>query len=168
MKVMVCPGSNWPNKQLSQETLRSFLHCFAEKLEAHFIFLWGHKEEKELAERLALSFPRKGTVLNKVTLPTLQNLMSKVDLVIAMDSLPLHLAATTATPSYSIFGASSAHKYKPIGLHHEAFQGSCPYGQTFTKRCDKLRTCKTGACIKDLQGKQLFDHFYKWWLKKPH
>lgn len=163
LKVMVCPGSNWTNKQLSQETLRSFLKCFAEKLNPHFLFLWGHKGEKEFADELARSFPQKSTVVDKVSLPTLQNLMVSVDLVVAMDSLPLHLAGTTATPSYSIFGASSSHKYKPVGSSHEAYQGSCPYGQTFTKRCERLRTCKTGACVKDLEGSQLFDHFYAWW-----
>jgi heptosyltransferase-1 len=73
------------------------------------------------------------------------------------------LAGSTSTPTYSIFGASSAQKYKPIGTCHKAFQGECPYGKTFEKRCDILRTCKTGACIKQLQGEQLFNHFFDWW-----
>lgn len=163
LKVMVCPGSNWPNKQLSQETLRSFLLCISAKFKVHFLFLWGSKAEKELSEQLALSFPGHCMIVDKISLPAVQNLMAGVDLVIAMDSLPLHLAGTTATPTYSIFGASSAHKYKPVGERHEAFQGSCPYGQTFLKRCDQLRTCKTGACMKNLQGQQLFDHFERWW-----
>ena len=163
LKVIVCPGSNWPNKQLSQETLRAFLQCFNKKLKAHFLFLWGDKNEKKMAEELLSVFPHQSSVLDKVSLPILQNLMASVDLVVAMDSLPLHLAGTTTTPTYSLFGPSSAHKYKPIGNHHEAFQGSCPYGQVFNKRCDLLRTCKTGACIKSLEGQQLFTHFFEWW-----
>lgn len=163
LKVMVCSGSNWTNKQLSKETLQSFLHCFVKQIDAHFLFLWGHQSEKTIADELAASFPLQSSVINKLPLPALQNLMSHVDLVIAMDSLPLHLAGTTSTPTFSVFGASSANKYKPIGKCHEAFQGSCPYGKKFDKRCDVLRTCQTGACIKQLDGQRLFEHFLKWW-----
>lgn len=166
LKIMVCPGSNWPNKQLSQETLRGFLQCLSAKFKAHFLFLWGHKGEKEIAEQLSASFPGQSTLVDRISLPALQNLMASADLVVAMDSLPLHLAGTTATPTYSVFGPSSAHKFKPAGDRHEAFQGSCPYGQTFPKRCEKLRTCKTGACMKALEGEQLYRSFEKWWLSK--
>jgi heptosyltransferase-1 len=163
LKVLVCPGSNWPNKQLSQETLQGFLHCLSKKFQAHFLLIWGNPAEKKLAEELIVTLPQTSTTINRLSLPALQNLMSKVDLVLAMDSLPLHLAGTTPTPTYSVFGASSANKYKPLGEQHEAFQGICPYGKTFERRCDILRTCKTGACIKQLKGQQLFDHFYAWW-----
>lgn len=166
LKIMVCPGSNWANKQLSPETLRAFLQHLSKKRMVHFLFLWGHKAEKDVAEQLALSFTNHSTLVDKISLPALQNLMGFVDLVVAMDSLPLHLAETTATPTYSIFGPSAAHKYKPVGEHHEAFQGGCPYGQKFIKRCDKLRTCKTGACMKTLGGQELFDHFEQWWVRE--
>ena len=85
--------------------------------------------------------------------------MASVDMVIAMDSLPLHLAGTTETPTFSIFGASSANKYKPKGKKHLAFQGTCPYKRTFERRCPVLRTCSTGACIRDLHGEELFHYF---------
>ncbi|MDP3682985.1 MAG: glycosyltransferase family 9 protein, partial [Ignavibacteria bacterium] len=163
MKIMVCPGSNWANKQLSKETLLSFLQNIDKKLTAHFILVWGNQSEKELTEDLSASFPQQSVVIDRLSLPGLQNLMTHVDLVIAMDSLPLHLAGTTSTPTYSVFGASSCQKYKPLGDLHEAYQGSCPYGKSFIKRCDVLRTCKTGACIKNLEGQRLFDHFFKWW-----
>lgn len=164
LKVMICPGSNWTNKQLTKETLHDFLQCFSKQIKAHFFFLWGHQSEKNMVEELAVSFSQHSTVVEKLSLPALQNLMMNGDLILAMDSLPLHLGGTTSTPTYSIFGASSAKKYKPTGKNHESFQGCCPYGKHFEKRCDVLRTCKTGACIKQLEGQQLFDHFFDWWL----
>jgi heptosyltransferase-1 len=166
LKVLVCPGSNWPNKQLSKETLKNFLQCLSKQLSPHFLLLWGNPAEKVIADELATVLPQQSLVINKLPLPALQNLMTHVDLVLAMDSLPLHLAGTTSTPTYSVFGASSAKKYKPLGEQHQAFQGRCPYGKHFEKRCDQLRTCKTGACIKQLEGQQLFDHFYEWWKKR--
>jgi heptosyltransferase-1 len=163
LKVLVCSGSNWTNKQLSQETLQSFLLYFLKQFNAHFLLIWGNPAEKVLVEGLAAVLPHHSSIINRLSLPSLQNLMTQVDLILAMDSLPLHLAGMTSTPTYSVFGASSAQKYKPMGERHHAFQGNCPFGKVFEKRCDILRTCKTGACIKQLKGHQLFEHFHVWW-----
>ena len=165
VKAIICPGSNWGNKQLSKETLQNFLHLFSNVEKVHFFLAWGTKEEKAVVEEIALSLQGKSSVMERYPLPVLQNLMHAADLVIAMDSLPLHLAGTTSTLTYSIFGASSANKYKPIGLTQHAYQGECPYGRRFERRCPILRTCSTGACIKQLEAETLFNHFYPWWKK---
>ncbi len=162
LKALICPGANWSNKQLSQKTWENFLNCFSEQWNVHFLLIWGNQAEKDLVDKLSAKISQS-VVIHKLSLATLQNLMTHVDLIIAMDSLPLHLAGTTATPTYSVFGASSAHKYKPVGVSHQAFQGSCPYGKNFDKRCSLLRTCQTGACMKDLEGHRLFNHFFEWW-----
>lgn len=109
------------------------------------------------------AFFKNSDVVDRLSLPALQNLMAHVDLVITMDSLPLHLAGTTMIPTYSFFGASSANKYKPLGKQSGTYQGICPYDRQFEKRCPILRTCKTGACIKNLEGSQLFEEFMRWW-----
>ncbi len=161
-KVLVCPGSAWRNKQLNPESLAAFLHLLQKELRCAFLFAWGSTEEQAIAQRLHEQFA-SSVVVDRLPLSMLQNLMAGCRLVIAMDSLPLHLAGTTATPSFSVFGASSAAKYKPIGAQHAAFQGACPYGRIFTKRCPVLRTCQTGACIRNLQAEELFAHFNSWW-----
>lgn len=163
IKVMVCPGSAWPNKQLTKETLQAFLARVYGELNASFLFVWGSAEEKEHVTALQQQFSERSIVVDRLKLPLLQNLMGECDLVIAMDSLPLHLAGTTRAKTYSVFGASSAAKYNPLGITHGALQGVCPYGRTFTKRCPILRTCKTGACIHDLNPNDLFAHFSAWW-----
>lgn len=164
-KVMVCPGSAWPNKQVSFQCLVDFLKEVTAQCQGCYLFAWGSLEEKEFAKKLHEHFPTNSFVMERVSLPALQNLMGHVDLVVAMDSLPLHLAATTHTPTFSVFGASSADKYKPEGKRHFAFQGLCPYGRTFVKRCPVLRTCPTGSCIKDIQGETLFEAFLLWYRK---
>lgn len=161
--VIVCPGSAWQNKQMTPEALSAFLAQVQKLMGCNYLFVWGSPEEKQIAENLNAQFAGKSLVVEKMSLAMLQNLMGISDLVIAMDSLPLHLAGTTDTPSYSVFGASSAEKYKPLGPHHGAYQGTCPYGRTFVKRCPILRTCPTGACIRGLDGPTVFDNFRVWW-----
>lgn len=143
--ILVCPGSFWPNKQISHDTLSAFLR----KQEGFFLFAWGNESEKEFCEKVMKEFP-KSQLLGKLPLPLLQNLMRKMSLVVAMDSLPLHLAATTGSPTFSFFGPTSALKYAPQGKQHAYIQGSCPYAVEFQRRCPLLRKCKTGACIKNI------------------
>lgn len=162
-RIIVCPGSAWRNKKVTAEALHQFLLLVAEEIDPSYLFVWGSAEEKSDVETLHHAFPHRSVVVDKLTLPVLQKLMASVDLVVAMDSLPLHLAATTTTPTFSVFGASSVKKYKPHGQQHLAFQGQCPYGKTFEKRCPILRSCPTGSCIRTLTGDQLFKSFVSWW-----
>ncbi|MEZ5315745.1 MAG: glycosyltransferase family 9 protein [Chlamydiales bacterium] len=144
--TMVCPGTAWPNKQLSYEQIHAFLKILGKSF---YIFIWGNQKEKEISMRLVKNFSGS-LVLERYRLPVLQHMMAKSLCVIAMDSLPLHLCGTTQTPTIGFFGPSLAKKYGPIGEMHRKIQGDCPYKIKFEKRCPKLRTCKTGACLKTL------------------
>ncbi len=149
--TLVCAGAAWPNKQLATEQLAAVL----KKLDrGPYLFAWGTVQEKGVATELAAHFP-ESVVLKRYSLPALQHIMAKSRLVVAMDSLPLHLAATTNTATLSFFGPSSAQKYGPPGEQHKAIQGECPYGVTFEKRCPQLRTCLSGACLKGMTPEEL-------------
>jgi heptosyltransferase I len=161
--VLVCPGSAWPNKQLTKETLIEFLQKLQADLQCHFLLAWGTEGEKKLAEDLHEMFGEHSLVLERLPLAILQNLMRQMQLVVAMDSLPLHLAGTTSCPTFSVFGASLASKFKPTGARHMSLQGTCPYHRTFEKRCPILRTCATGACIRSLSGEEVFASFKQQW-----
>lgn len=159
-KIMVCPGSQWPNKQLSIETWIDFLRELSTKHDdMHVFFIWGTEAEKAMVYELHQNFLAMSSVVDRLPLGALQHVMARMDLVIAVDSLPLHLAGTTNTPTWSVFGPSSALKYKPYGEQHVSFQGICPYEKTFVKRCPLLRTCSTGACMKNINGKKLCDFY---------
>lgn len=161
--VMVCPGSTWPNKQLSLDTMLVFLQRVQALTKAFFVFSWGNEKEKEFVQALQLQFVEDSLVAEKQTIPYLQNFMACMDFVISMDSLPLHLCGITSVPSFSIFGPSSAQKYRPQGKEHGGFQASCPYGKRFEKRCPDLRRCETGSCLKSLKGEALFKEFQSWY-----
>ncbi|NGX40045.1 MAG: Lipopolysaccharide heptosyltransferase 1 [Chlamydiae bacterium] len=164
-KVMVCFGSKWRNKQLSEPVLLAFLKRVAAEVSPSFFFIYGNEKEKELAEKLELEFSGSGHAVGEMSLPLWQQLMEAMDLVLTVDSAALHLCGTTSTPSFSVFGPSSPHVYKPFGDEHTAFQGSCPYGQRFDQRCPRLRTCETGACIQNLSADLLFNEFSKFWKR---
>ncbi|KAF3362986.1 putative lipopolysaccharide heptosyltransferase I [Chlamydiales bacterium STE3] len=159
-RVFVAAGSNWKNKQLNPQTLANFLELI--QLEKNSFFLLGHgnEEEKKLSWEISRRLPNC-ILLEKLSLPLLQNLMAEMNLVIAMDSLPLHLAATAGVSTFGVFGPSSAEKFAPFGNQHTTVQGPCPYGKNFSRRCPILRSCPTGACIKNLTAETLFAAYQK-------
>lgn len=163
--LMVCFGSRWKNKQLSPETLLKLLEKIDAKYRPQFLFVYGNEEEKNLAKQLSSSF-KNSKAIGDLSLQQLQNLMFEVDGIISMDSATLHLCASTGTPSFTIFGPSTANAYKPIGEQHHFFQGQCPYGKKFPKRCPILRTCSTGACMRDLSAEELFQAFEDWFINR--
>lgn len=165
-KMMVCPGSFWRNKQLPEGTLLSFLQAVHQEYHCFFLFVWGSQEEHALVCQLHERFPKSSCIIPRLPLPALQNLMRQVHLIIAMDSLPLHLAGTTDTPTFSLFGPSRADKYAPLGKQHCWIQGTCPYRKTFEKRCSLLRTCSTGACLHEMPAKEIFDSFQTWYKNR--
>lgn len=149
--VLIAPGSNWKNKRLTDEQLQAFLEGVKAEIDPQFFFLAGNEKEKEQAESLQAKF-EGAVVLTRLPPTLLQRVMQKMDHVIAMDSFPLHLAGESGVPTFSFFGPSSSSKYAPFGNKsvHRSFQGSCPYGITFIKRCPKLRSCPTGACLREV------------------
>ncbi len=161
-KLLVCPGSAWKNKQLSFETLQEFLQKLFDQTEMNVILAWGTPAEFEIVQKLQQASKGKALILDRVPLPVLQNLMIQMDAVLAMDSLPLHLAGVSGVPTFSVFGASSALKYQPSGNEHKAIQGVCPYGKTFERRCPILRSCLTGLCMRSQSGDSLFKEFILW------
>ena len=149
-RVLICPQSAWENKKLSTETMKELMQELNKQKESFFFIAWGSPQEKKQAEKLKIE---NSVVIDRYLLTTLHYLMEKMDLVVAMDSISLHMAAVAGCATLSIFGPTSGAYYSPKGKKHSFFQGSCPYNISFQKQCPKMRTCPTGACMKNIQGK---------------
>ena len=162
VNILVCPFSRWKNKQIPVKRLCDLLSFLSKDLDATFLFVSGDDTEKIEAQTLALRFPDRSIVLSGYSLISLFHLMEKMDLIISMDSLPLHLAGLSSIPTVSFFGSSNGHLYSPLGSQHLVFQGRCPYGYFFQKRCKHLRSCISGACMEDFSNEKISSKLKNW------
>ncbi len=163
LKMMVCPGSQWANKQIPLPTLSQFLQLIKNKLPISFLLVWGSEAEKLYCEEIHAQFSQASLVLEKLSITVWQNVMNAVDVVVAVDSSALHLCGITNTLSFSVFGPTSPSIFKPIGPRHFSFQGTCPYKKQFDKTCPLLRTCPTAACMANLNPEEMAASFFSWW-----
>jgi heptosyltransferase-1 len=144
--VLVAPSSHWPNKEVKDSDLIAFLETLKNRGYKYFLFTWKGQKEKERMLRLQRALSECSELLPELSLPSLQHLIARSVLVVAVDSVLLHLAGTTQTATISFFGPSSAGKYAPVGKQHITYQGHCPYGESFEKRCRYLRSCPNAPC----------------------
>lgn len=159
-KVLVSIGSTWKNKTLSLSFLQAFLKKIEKAFPVYFFFSYGTEQEKSQCLEIASSL-ENAQVVEKVSLVLWQPIIREMDMVIATDSSILSLTAMTNTPSFSFFGPTSSNVFAPIHKA-KALQGACLYNIEFAKQCPKLRTCASGACLKNLEAETCFSKFYPW------
>jgi heptosyltransferase-1 len=155
---MICVGAHWENKRLSEQALIGMARAVQMKIPVSWVWVGGTEKERifcQLGQQTCLAY--SGLVLETCSLPVLQHVMQQVKGIVGFDSSLLHLAATTSTPTLSFFGPTKPSHFAPQGKDHYSFLGCCPYEVEFRSICPRLRTCKTGACLKQLESTQLAD-----------
>jgi heptosyltransferase-1 len=149
-------GSNWENKRLKIADWIQIIQLIWKKTgQICYLPVYSEKEEKEIEEILAncvaiaQKFPKSAFLDLKIAFKTSLG-------VIGVDSALIHLAALEGVKTYTIFGPSNASVYAPN--YKQAYQGKCPEGIDFKKRCPRLRDCSHGNCLKELHLEALLNN----------
>lgn len=161
--LLVCPGSRWENKKLAPQVLDECLQALQNAYPEVTIGIVAQSSQEIAA---AESLIHKDFIITDITLPIWHQLMQASQGILTVDSAALHLAQLTDTPIFSLFGPSQAAVYHEKKAQDASFQGTCPYEIEFAVRCPKLRTCPTGACIKN-RNQSLINQLIAWWRKRP-
>lgn len=79
------------------------------------ILLTGSKSELPLLEQVASAMASSATIITGMTLGQLAALLQQAQLVLGVDSGPLHLAVAQGVPTFRIFGPTDARTFGPWG-----------------------------------------------------
>ena len=112
------------------------------------IYLLGDRENAGLCGELEAAL--EGHAVNlcgKTSLVELGSLLQEMDLVISVDSGPMHMAAALGKPVLAIFGATDPQRTGPYGPHHRVVT----VDQLDCRPC-RSRDCARGdlACLREL------------------
>ena len=127
-------GGGWETKRLSTDQFISLIESIKRKYK--IVLLWGNKKEKKNAEEISRS---TGTIISKFfNFSDLITLIKLSSLIVTGDTLALHLADVTGTPSVGIFGPSSPFRNgsmlkESIPVYEEIDCSFC-----YKKKCDKI------------------------------
>ena len=113
--VALCPGGNWGMKRWPKENFAKLGDLFIEKLGAKVV-ISGAKKDVSLAEDIKKMMKGKPVIsCGKTTLKELGALLERVDLAVANDTGPMHLAVAMKTNVVALFGPTSPRLTGPYG-----------------------------------------------------
>ena len=115
--IGIAPFAGHENKVWPIANMRRLLILLRERVDAEFFLFGGGTEEEEILSDLRGGHERTHVVAGSLNLEGELALIIKLDLMVAMDSLNMHLAALLGIPVLSIWGPT--HPYSGFG----------PYGQ---------------------------------------
>jgi lipopolysaccharide heptosyltransferase I len=134
LHIAMCPcsraaGKNWPAERFVQ---------VAKQLQQEFdtvIHLVGGPADRSQCDEMAAAIG-SGAVnhAGKTTLIELGSLLQEMDLLITVDSGPMHMAAAIGTPTLALFGPTSPLRTGPYGKRHEVIESTF---QSLEKRISK-------------------------------
>lgn len=104
-KIGIAPFAMHKQKQYPIEKMQEVINLLNEKNYQIFIFGGGTQEQK-IAEKVASKSNNIHSVISKFSLKEEIYLISKLDLMISMDSANMHIAALTGIKIISIWGAT--------------------------------------------------------------
>jgi heptosyltransferase-1 len=143
--VMLGLGSNWASKRLNVDQVQTLIKDLDQKQQPFFVIPALRHEIKDY-ESLLIGY--QGQVVSFSDLKDYIPYLLASDLFYGVDSSLLHLARLFKIETKAFFGPSSLQFYG----QSQDIQGSCPYQETFSKRCEHLRKCKA-PCMKSIEIK---------------
>lgn len=155
-------GSALPTKLWSEAGWIALGGALLERFpDATVLLPWGDAGEKGTVARIAAGIGRGARVLEAYRLMGLAAVLKKADLVVGVDSGPLHLAAALGTPTVSLYRSTDARSVGPRGEQHAVIQSPMHCARCLRKQCDKDLACRETikaeavlACVEKL----LTDH----------
>ncbi|MEE9369535.1 MAG: glycosyltransferase family 9 protein [Pontiella sp.] len=109
-------AKNWPAKRFVE---------LGEQLSAQIILV-GAPDDLEMCTYIENALP-EGAATNlcgKTTLLELGGVLQRADLVVTVDSGPMHMASATGTPCLAIFGPTNPLRVGPYGEQHRVLRNS--------------------------------------------
>lgn len=143
-RVALIPFSRWSSKNWPIAAFIQVGRDLQENTSAS-IFLIGGAAEAAACAEMEKEF--KGRVINlagKLSLPQLGGILQAMNLVIANDSGPMHMAASLGTPVLAVFGPTEKKRTGPYGALHRVAAGKLRCQPCFSKSC----RFKDGSCLR--------------------
>ncbi|HMP73943.1 MAG TPA: glycosyltransferase family 9 protein [Kiritimatiellia bacterium] len=116
-RVGLLPCSRWETKNWPPEHFAEVARGLMETRNAS-VFLFGAREDEEVCRSIATLAPGCLNRCGRTSLPELGGYLARMDVVVCVDSGPMHVAAAAGTRVVAVFGATSALRTGPFGDRH--------------------------------------------------
>lgn len=151
-RIGLLPVSRWKTKNWPVAHYAALARRLVDSWGAH-LYVLGSRADAEVAETIRQAAPAAiQNLCGRLTLPQLGGVLGQLDLLVANDSGPVHMAAALGTPCLVLFGPTFPARTGPYGPNHRVVQLGLP-----CQPC-RARTCRVGGipCLADVRPEQVF------------
>jgi ADP-heptose:LPS heptosyltransferase len=133
--VALNPQARWPTKLWEEDRFARVGEMIARRYGARIV-VTGVLSDVPLARRLAARMnPAPFLLAGRTDLRLLIALLKRVDLLVTLDSGPMHLAAALGTPLVALFGPTDPRLNGPYGAAGAILRVSLPCSPCLKRRC---------------------------------
>ncbi len=102
--IGIAPFAQYPGKIYPSGKMDQLIYLLSKDKEVKIFLFGGGEKERRLAELWAEIYPRVVSVIGKLDMDGELALMSRLDVMLSMDSANMHLASLVGTPVVSVWG----------------------------------------------------------------
>ena len=157
--VTIHPAAMWKTKIWPKDKVAGLCDRLADELNCQVVLAGSYAEESYLADIISGA---KADVINlagKTKLSELACLISISDLMVSMDSGPMHIACAVKTPVVAIMGPTAPWRTGPFGEDFRVVRKELPCSPCFKKAKCPLEHHK---CMQDISVEEVFKTCCNW------
>jgi 3-deoxy-D-manno-octulosonic-acid transferase/heptosyltransferase-1 len=143
--IIVNPMARWETKLWEEKKFAGLCNEIANKFSCKVVMI-GASSEKENDQILSLTGNKVIDLTGKTTLKELAYLTSLSQIVITVDSGPMHIAAAAGVPVIAIFGPTAPWRTGPYGEMHTVVRKELSCSPCFSMVCKT----KDKMCMKEI------------------
>jgi heptosyltransferase-1 len=145
-RVVLHPAARWPTKLWEAERWRRLAATLA--AEGASVILTGSTADEAVAGEIAQGMqPPLRSLVGRLSLKQLAAVLRSVDLMVTVDSGPMHIAGAMGTPVLALFGPTDPARTGPLGPGGVLRQ-PLPCSPCLQRKC---RISDTYRCMRDLE-----------------
>ena len=148
------PCSRWATKNWPAERFIETGRALAAN--GATLYLVATKDDTPVCQAIEAGIGRSVVNLaGRTRLVDLGGVLQQMDLVITVDSGPMHMAAAVGCPVLAVFGATDPKRTGPFGDHTVIAHGGLSCQPCLSRKC--LRQEHDIACLNDLPASRVID-----------
>ncbi len=158
LRVAVAPVSRWPSKNWPASRFVEVLQRLQAERGAA-VYLLGGPLDRYLCEGMAARL--KGPVFNfagRISLPEMGGVLKTMNLLLANDTGPIHMAAALGIPVLAVFGPTDEARTGPYGAGHQILAApGFDCRPCLNRRCTRADTsaCLEAVTVDDVTARAL-------------
>jgi heptosyltransferase-1 len=133
---VLVPSARWKTKEWLPKNWEDLIEKLLIRFPQYAIYLVGSGDHKVWAEGVSKKFPRVFSLFGRLSLRELVYVIRNSEVVITVDTGPMHIASVLDKPIVALFGPTTSNRTGPWSTIYRVVKVDLPCRPCFKKICE--------------------------------